>query len=104
GGLHVGGVLDGEKRLAAPGGAAVDREAGDRRRQGTRARAAHRVRHCIECPERLAHAPFPSSVAATASWSLNGSTCLPMIWPVSWPLPAISSTSPRPNSAIAPQI
>ena len=39
--------------------------------------------------------PSPPSAAATASWSLNGSVRSPTIWPVSWPLPAISSTSPR---------
>ena len=66
-----------------------------------RALGAHRLRHRIEGPERsTAHAGFPCSAAATASWSLNGSVWLPTIWPVSWPLPAISSTSPLRSSAM----
>src|SRR5262245_33014037 len=95
---------DGEERFAQQDAAAVDRNAADRGRQRAGALGAHRLRHGVDGPERLAHAGFPSSAAATASWSLNGSVCLPMIWPVSWPLPATSSTSPRRSSAIAEAI
>ena len=41
---------------------------------------------------------------ATASWSENGSTGSPTIWPVSWPLPATSSTSPACSSPTAVRI
>ena len=64
----------------------------------------HRGRHRIEGPERLAHATFSLSAAATASWSLKGNICSPTIWPVSWPLPATSSTSPGCNAATARRI
>src|SRR5690242_17729184 len=93
---------DREERLAQKNAAAVDRDAADGRGQRAGARGAHRLRHRLDGPERLAgHAVVPLSAAATASWSLNGSVCLPMIWPVSWPLPATSSTSPRRSSAMA---
>jgi len=45
--------------------------------------------------------PPRAAAAATASWSENGKILPPTIWPVSWPLPAISSTSPDLSSAIA---
>src|SRR5215472_4828560 len=102
---------DGEKRFARRDAAAVDGDSGHAVWQRPEALGAHRLRHRIEGPERLverptvAHAtPFPASAATTASWSLNGNTCLPTIWPVSWPLPAISSTSPRASPAIAARI
>ena len=45
-----------------------------------RGRGAHRLRHRLDGPQRpIAHASFPSSAAATALVSLNGSTCLPMM-------------------------
>src|SRR5262249_38615550 len=84
-------ALDGEERFTGCNRARVDRDARHRRRQCTVARGAHRSDHRLDGPERpIGHATLPASAAATASWSLNGSTCLPMIWPVSWPLPAIS--------------
>src|SRR5262249_48980117 len=98
-------ALDGEERFAARDRARVDGDARHRRRQRTVARGAHRSNHRLDGPERpIGHATLPASAAATPSWSLNGSTCLPMIWPVSWPLPAISSTSPRRKSAIEARI
>jgi len=36
--------------------------------------------------------------------SSNGWTTAPIVWPVSWPLPAITSTSPGPSSCIAVRI
>ena len=72
---------------------------GWQRRINDTLRKAARLRAEGSCA-RKHHGAFPSSAAATASWSLNGSTCLPMIWPVSWPLPAINSTSPRRKSAM----
>src|SRR5262249_57710710 len=91
----------GKERSAGHIGGGADRDPGHRRGQWTRRRRAHRAKHRLDGPERpIGHATLPASAAATASWSLNGNTCLPMIWPVSWPLPAISSTSPRRRSAI----
>src|SRR4030095_1652182 len=46
----------------------------------------------------------PSTAARTTSWSLNGKTSLPTIWPVSWPLPATTSTSPLFRPAMAAKI
>src|SRR5262249_39034111 len=94
-------AFDGEDCFAGRTRARVDGNARHRRRQRPVARGAHRSNHRLDGPERpIGHATLPASAAATASWSLNGSTCLPMIWPVSWPLPAISSTSPWRKSAI----
>src|SRR5262245_16455916 len=94
-------ALDGEERFPGRNRACVDRDARHLGRQPTRRRSADRGKHRPDGPERLiGHATLPASAAATASWSLNGDTCLPMIWPVSWPLPAISSTSPRHRSSI----
>ena len=59
--------------------------------------------HVVDGPER-AHATFSFKAAATASWSENCKILSPTIWPVSWPLPAISSTSPAFNSAMAVRI
>ena len=93
--------FDGEERLAGRNRTRVDGKTHDRARQCIRIGRAHRAKHRLDGPERpIDHATLPASAAATASWSLNGNTCLPMIWPVSWPLPAIKSTSPRRRSAI----
>src|SRR5262249_58169429 len=103
--VTVATIDDGAERFARCDRAAVDGDAGNRIRQRARARRAHRRRHRVDGPERpIGHATLPASAAATASWSLNGSTCLPTIWPVSWPLPAISSTSPRRNSVTEQRI
>ena len=87
---------DREERLARRDAAAVDRDAGDggRQRPG-RLGTAWPAPSPRRSRRALMPIPSPASAAATASWSLNGSTCLPTIWPVSWPLPAISRTSPR---------
>ena len=48
-------------------------------------------------PQRLGHAISRSPSAwRTSSWSENGSTLSPTIWPVSWPLPATTAHRPRP--------
>src|SRR5204862_1535868 len=87
-------ALDGEERFTWLNAARVDRKSGHAPPQRARTLRLHGGRHGIKGPERFAHATFSLSAAATASWSLNGNTASPTIWPLSWPLPAISSTSP----------
>ena len=65
-------ALDREERFARPDRARVDREPRHVARQRARARGPHGGRHGVEGPERLVHATFSFSAAATASWSLNG--------------------------------
>src|SRR5437588_1603512 len=92
---------DAEECLPRSDGAGVDGNSGNGPWQRAGAASLHRGCHCFDRPERpLIHATLPASAAVMASWSLNGSTCLPTIWPVSWPLPAISNTSPERKAAI----
>src|SRR5260221_13176787 len=92
---------NGKEGLAGDEAAAIDRDSAHAGGQRAGTLGAHRLRHRLHAPERAHATPLPRSAAATASWSLNGNTCLPTIWPVSWPLPAMSRTSPRRRSAIA---
>ena len=97
-------ALNGEERLAGFDGARVDRQPRHFARQSARTLRLHGGGHGIEGPERLAHPAFSLSAAATASWSLNGNTRSPTIWPLSWPFPATSRTSPGCNAATALRI
>jgi hypothetical protein len=76
-------ALDREKGFAWPDRARVDRKPRHCARKRACASGSHRGRHGVGSPERLAHATFSFSAAATASWSLNGSTASPTIWPLS---------------------
>ena len=84
--------------------AAVDRDAGEC--CGGLPRACRRSpRRFVDGPQWLSHdSPRPRPPRATASWSLNGNTVLPTIWPSSWPLPATSSTSPAASASTAVRI
>src|SRR3974390_485843 len=84
-------ALDREEGFAGRNRARVDGDAGHARRQAADFGRTHRRGHGIDSPERSHSAP---KAARTASWSENGNIRSPTIWPVSWPLPAISSTSP----------
>ena len=66
--VPVAGVaLDRKECLAAPDGAGVDGNAGNRRGQSTAAFGTHRLCHRVDGPQRLStHADVPSA-AATAS-------------------------------------
>src|SRR5437763_744991 len=76
-------ALDGEERLAWLDRACVDRKSRNSLRQRAHACRVHGGHHGVEGPERLGHATFSFSAAATASWSLNGNTASPTIWPLS---------------------
>ena len=56
-------------------------------------------------PER-AHVPLRRlpAPARASSWSEKGSTLSPIVWPVSWPLPAMSRMSPAGSPAMAARI
>src|SRR3954464_15284635 len=97
-------ALDCEERLARLDRTGVDRKPAHALRQRARTRRAHGGHHGVEDPERLGHATFSFSAAATASWSLNGSIRSPTIWPLSWPFPATSKTSPGCKAATARRI
>ena len=92
-------ALDGEERFAWRDRAACRSRCPERRGQRARRSApmAAAIASTVQSG-RSRHAHLSLSAAATASWSLNGSIWSPMIWPVSWPLPAISSTSPGASS------
>src|SRR5262249_14124379 len=96
-------ALDGEEGFVRADAAAVDGNAEHALGQRAFAPRAHgRGRGlAFNGPYRLSLHAAPFIAAATASWSLNGRTLSPMIWPVSWPLPAISSTSPDCSSDTA---
>ena len=63
---------DREKGFAWRDAAAVDRKSRNRIRQSASTFGAHGLCHRLDGPQPLVHADFPSSAAATASWSLNG--------------------------------
>src|SRR5260221_993064 len=84
----------GDEQVAGPDFAAVESDAGDFER-----RARHspgRGRDFIRRPER-GHAAHSRATSASS----NGSTLSPMIWPVSWPLPATRTMSPSRAMRIA---
>src|SRR5207237_8488058 len=93
-------ALDGEECIAFHQGSTVDGNSMHGRRQSTGAFGVHYRNQFIQGPKHT-HATLPCNALATASWSENGTMRSPMICPVSWPLPAITSTSPFFRSAIA---
>src|SRR5664280_240272 len=94
---------DGEEGLALADASRIDGQAGHLGRQRAGFLRAHGGGHGVEGPQR-AHATLPCKASATASWSENFKMRSPIIWPVSWPLPAISRTSPACSAAIALRI
>ena len=86
-----------DEQVARPDLAAVEGDPGDFERRARR--AAGRGRDLGGGPQR-AHAAHSRATSASS----NGSTRSPMIWPVSWPLPATSTMSPARAIRIASAI
>src|SRR6202034_2413426 len=93
--VPVAAVGEREERFDGRDRAAINGNTGNRAPQTALGLGAHCRRHLRDGPQRArAHAACSFSAAATSSWSLNGTTRSPKIWPDSWPLPAINNTSP----------
>src|SRR5215207_6520520 len=91
----MGSARHGDKQVARPDLAAVKGDAGDF--EGGAGSAAGRGFDFGAGPERRRHAAHSRATSASS----NGKTWAPMIWPVSWPLPASRMMSLGPASRIA---
>ena len=90
-------ALDGDEQVAGLERARVDRDAGRGpfERRGRRPRAPAPSSFGVQSGRVMRRSPAPP---ALSSASENGSTRSPTIWPVSWPLPAMTSASPGSSS------
>src|SRR4051812_20840204 len=90
---------DGERRQARRGGPERDVTGHVQHRHLRVERVEKVIEHrCYTTPELLRRRPSASRATATSS---NGSTCAPITWYFSCPLPAISTTSPGRAMSIA---
>src|SRR5579885_221046 len=100
------GSADCKEQIAFPERPAVDRNSLHPARRHNSAHArAERVYEAEACPKRafcrIHHEERSFNTARTQSLSENGNVVSPMIWPDSWPLPAMTRPSRGPSMAMA---